>query len=446
MAIEVLNPGLLTTVQDLGRTGFQRYGIPPAGAVDLYALRIGNLLLGNEEGEAALEVTLLGPTLRFEVDSWIAITGADLGARLNDMEVPLWETIPVASGDVLSFQSPKKGVRAYIAIAGGIGIPLVLGSRSTYLRANLGGLEGRALTRGDRLNINSVPTRHRRLPSEFIPRYESGPIRVILGPNEERFTSEGIKTFLSSEYQVLPESDRMGLRLQGPKIEHTRGADIISEPVSTGAVQVPGNGQPIVLLADRQTTGGYAKIATVISVDLPRLGQAKPGDMVSFEECSLEQAHRLLREEERKFFEIKEAIKKGKFDRRDRMRVRTPTRTYSVEITRQKAKEFSVSVNGTIYNITVERKPQPPLIPGGGRPYTLTAPMPGEIAEVFVLPGDEVKEGDRLLVLEAMKMENDLLSPVNGVVSEVRVEKGMQVEAGQVLVVIASAEAGNQRT
>lgn len=437
MAIEVLEPGLLTTVQDLGRHGFGRYGIPPAGAVDAYALRIGNLLLGNEEGEAGLEVTLVGPTLRFEEACWIAITGADLGARLNGEEIPLWETIPVANGDVLSFHSPKKGIRAYITVAGGIDVPVVLGSKSTYLRAGLGGLGGRALVQGDRLNIKPARACHRRLPPEYVPSYKLDHIRVVLGPQQERFTPDGVRTFFSSEYRVLPESDRMGLRLQGPKIEHTRGADIISEPVCTGAVQVPGNGQPIVLLADRQTTGGYAKIATVISVDLPNLGQAKPGDTISFEQVSLQEAHNLLRESERMLLELKRAIKTGKLDCRSRLRVRTPVHTYNVEVTQKAAREFSVVVQGTSYKVMVmEIEPSPAPVPGEKRIETVAAPMPGEIVGIFVSPGDKVRKGEKLLVLEAMKMENALLSPLDGVVLEVKVNIGEQVESGQTLVVM----------
>jgi biotin-dependent carboxylase-like uncharacterized protein len=396
--------------------------------------------LGNEEGEAGLEVTLLGPTLKFSEDCWIAITGADLGARLNEEEAPLWETIPVESGDVLSFQSPRKGMRAYIAVAGEIEVPPVLGSKATYLRANLGGLEGRALAQGDRLNIKPASVRHRRLPREYMPDYGLEPIRVTL-VSAERFTPDGVKTFLSSEYRVHPESDRMGLRLQGPKIEHTRGADIISEPVCTGAVQVPGNGQPIVLLADRQTTGGYTKMATVISADLHKLGQAKPGETVSFEEISLEQAHLLWRETERKFLELKRAIEGGRLDSCGQLRVRTPARVYSVEITREAAREFSVVVEGEMYKVAVlGRKAPPSPISGGGRVHTVVAPMPGEIADVFVSPGDEVKEGQKLLILEAMKMENEILSPVRGAVAEVKVGKGAQVEDGQALLIITVEE------
>jgi len=439
MAIKVLNPGMLTTVQDLGRYGYQRYGIPPAGAMDPYALRIGNLLLGNDENEAGLEVTILGPTLQFEEDCWIAITGADLGARLNRVEVPLWETIPITSGDVLSFSSPRKGMRAYITVAGGIDVPAVLGSKSTYLRARLGGLEGQALKKGDRLIIKATRACKRRLPQKYVPSYELGSVRVILGPECERFSFEGIKTFLSSKYKVLPESDRMGLRLQGPKIEHVGSADIISEPVCTGTIQVPGNGQPIVLLADRQTIGGYTKIATVISADIHRIAQAKPGDMLSFKECSLEEAHQLLRDRESQLAELKEAIKKGELDYIKKIHLQTSNRTYDVEVKRDSAKEFTVKIGEAAYEIAVlEKKTIPSGTPSKEKweEHTLNSPMPGKIIDICVSVGEEVKRGEKLIVLEAMKMENELLSPVDGIVSEIKVKAGAQVEDGQVLMVI----------
>ncbi len=354
VSIEVLDPGLLTTVQDLGRAGYERYGVPPAGAADPYALRLGNLLLGNEEGEAGLEVTLLGPTLRFEEDCWIAITGADLGARWNGVEAPLWEALPMRAGDRLSFGTPRSGVRAYVTVAGGVAVTPVLSSRSTYLRAKLGGLDGRALKTGDRLRIRAMPARHRRLPAKFVPMYDSSPFHVVLGPQEERFTQEGIHTFLSSAYEVRPDSDRMGVRLEGPRIRHAGAADIISEPVCTGAIQVPAGGEPIVLLVDRQTTGGYAKIGTVISADLPRLGQVMPGDQLTFAACTLAEAHRRLREREAGVSELRKSIAAGGLDCRRTLQVSTPTRTYAVEIDRQAAGRVSVRVDGTAYDVAVE--------------------------------------------------------------------------------------------
>lgn len=354
MNAEVLDPGLLTTVQDLGRTGFERHGVPPAGAADPLALRIGNLLLGNDEGAAALEVTLLGPRLRFEGDGWIAVTGADLGTRLNDADAPLWESIPVDDGDVLSFGEPKRGVRTYVVAAGGFDVPVVLGSRSTHLRAKLGGLDGRALRAGDHLATMGGRARHRRLPAGLVPTYDSAPLRVVLGPQEDRFTVEGIRTFVSCPYEVRSDSDRMGVRLQGPRIDHVGEADIISEPVCTGAIQVPANGQPIVLLVDRQTTGGYAKIGTVISADLPRLGQARPGDRVTFAACTLEEAHGLLREREAQISELRKAIEAGGLDCRRTLQVSTSTHTYTVEIVTEAAKRVSVRVDDTTYDVAVE--------------------------------------------------------------------------------------------
>ena len=298
MAIEVLNPGLLTTVQDTGRFGYQRYGIPPAGAADSYALRVGNILLGNKEDEAGLEITILGPTLRFEEESWIALTGTDLGPYLNEQPLPLWETVHVNGGDVLSFRKPEKGMRIYLTIAGGIKVPLTLNSKATYLQGKLGGFYGRPLHGGDRIETVPARAQKRRLPKRFIFPYGLHPLRVLVSSTGEYFPPAAVKTFLSSEYKILPHSNRMGLRLRGSSIEHLNSADIISEPVCTGAIQVPGDSQPILLLSDRQTTGGYTRIATVISVDLPRAAQARPGDAISFVACTLEEAQQAYCEQE----------------------------------------------------------------------------------------------------------------------------------------------------
>ncbi|MEW6045430.1 MAG: 5-oxoprolinase/urea amidolyase family protein [Bacillota bacterium] len=437
MVVEVLQPGLLTTVQDRGRRGYQKYGVPPAGAVDEYALRVANCLLGNPDHEAALEATLLGPTLRFEQAGWIAITGADLGARLNDAEVPLWETIPVAEGDILSFDRARWGMRAYVAFAGGIDLPVVLGSRATYARARLGGLDGRPLQKGDRLPVRGGACSRRRLPQEWVPRYGLEPIRVVLGPHQDRFTEEGLRAFLSGEYRVLPDSDRMGLRLEGPRVEHVRGADIISGPVCTGAVQVPGNGQPIVLLADRQTTGGYTQIATVITADLYRLGQARPGDAIRFEACSLQQAQRALREPEEHLARIKQLVDRGELDVVERLRLRTHRAAYDVQVRLASARELTVGISGTQFRVQLVGTPgQAAEGQGEGRLHALRAPMPGQVVNVLVGAGDRVERGDRLAVLETLKMEIELASPASGVVSEVRVAKGAQVQDGQVMILI----------
>ncbi len=301
--IRVLEGGISTTVQDLGRYGYQRYGVPVSGAMDPFALRVANLLVGNPEGDAGLEFTLAGARLEFLADTVAAITGADLDPRLDGRPLPMWRAVAAPAGGVLSFDEARDGVRAYLAVAGGIAVPVVLGSRSTYTRARLGGVEGRRLEGGDRLPWSSQEPADRvecRVFShEGITGYgHSHPLRVVLGPQQHAFTREGIETFLSSTYTVTPMSDRIGCRLDGPTVGHVGAADIISDGVPWGAVQVTGDGKPIVLLADRGTTGGYTKIATVISADLPALAQATPGDMVSFHSVDVEEAHRALKEQE----------------------------------------------------------------------------------------------------------------------------------------------------
>jgi biotin-dependent carboxylase-like uncharacterized protein len=300
---EVIQPGPLTTIQDLGRYGCQQYGVPPSGALDNYAFRIGNLLVGNEESAASLEITLFGCQIRVLQDTTVAVTGADLGATLNGNPISMWESIPVRRGDIISFPLPKSGCRAYLALTGGINVHLVMSSAATYTRAGIGGLEGRALRKGDILQTGKpVPAPKRaRVPSEYIPLYQQQiELRVILGPQDNCFTEDGIRTFLQSEYTVSTQADRMGFRLEGPKIQHRETADIISDGIPLGAVQVPGDGLPIILLADRQTTGGYTKIATAISVDISKLAQAKPDDKVRFRQVSEDEALIALQEYEQK--------------------------------------------------------------------------------------------------------------------------------------------------
>jgi antagonist of KipI len=308
---EVIQPGPLTTVQDLGRFGYQQYGVPTSGALDNYAFRIGNLLVGNEEGAASLEITLFGCQLRTLQDTKVAITGADLAATLNGELAPAWESLLIKRGDVLSFPRLDSGCRAYLAIAGGVDVPEVMKSASTYIKAGIGGLRGRPLRRGDILKANesAASAAVTRLPSEYIPAYESQiTLRVILGPQDDCFTEEGICTLLNSEYIVSTQADRMGYRLDGPRIEHRGDADIISDGIPLGAVQVPGDGLPIILLADRQTTGGYAKIATAISIDMPKVAQAKPGDKIKFTPVTEEQAIALLKKYEQQMETIKSIL------------------------------------------------------------------------------------------------------------------------------------------
>jgi biotin-dependent carboxylase-like uncharacterized protein len=217
---------------------------------------------------------------------------------VNGAEVPRWATIALKAGDVVKLGPARAGVRSYLAFSGGLDVPLVLGSRSTYVRGRLGGLDGRALRKGDTLHVLPFgAVRPRRVERRALPEYGSeSAIRVVLGPQADRFTDAGIRTLLGSAYEVLPQSDRMGARLAGPRIEHARGHDIISDGIALGSIQVPGDGQPIILLVDRQSTGGYTKVATVCSCDVGRIGQARPGQSLRFQAVAVAEAHRLLRE------------------------------------------------------------------------------------------------------------------------------------------------------
>ncbi len=287
-------------MQDRGRIGYQRYGVPVSGALDTFALRAANLLAGNDDGDAGLEMTVLGPRVRFGADTWFAIAGADLAPTLDGQPVPSWQRVRAVGGSVLSFQGSRDGMRAYLAVAGGIDVPRLMGSRSTYLKGEFGGLGGRPLRAGDELHTLGGPREGEldevELPGSFVvPEYgHDHRIRVVLGPQSDAFTEAGVETLLGSEYKISVQSDRMGYRLDGPAIEHVSGPDIVSDGTALGAIQVPGNGQPIILLADRGTTGGYAKVATVLSVDIGRIAQAMPGDAIRFEAVSVEEAHAIL--------------------------------------------------------------------------------------------------------------------------------------------------------
>jgi antagonist of KipI len=297
--IGVLDPGPQSTVQDLGRAGHLREGIPPSGPVDVRAFVMANRLVGNPDEAAGLECTVMGPRFTVERVCAIAVTGADAPVTVNDTTAPQWATLVLKPGDTVRVGAAVNGVRVYVAFSGGIDVPRVLGSRATYLRGRLGGLEGRALRRGDTLRLapHTGPRRPRRLAAGEIPALESEPvIRVVLGPQADRFTKDGLHTLVSSSYLMLPQSDRMGARLSGPRIAHTKGHDIISDGIALGSIQVPGDGQPIVLLVDRQSTGGYTKVATVGSFDSGRIGQVKPGQRVRFRAVEVAEAHRLRSE------------------------------------------------------------------------------------------------------------------------------------------------------
>jgi antagonist of KipI len=337
---EILRTGVLATVQDLGRWDYQRFGMPVSGAMDGFALRAANLLVGNTPGEAAVEIAMGGLTMRAMRETVVAICGADLRARLDGRAAPMWKSFAIRQGQELSWDRPAKGAWAYLAVAGGIDVPSVMGSKSTYLRAKVGGLEGRALAKGDVLvarnqvappslsapvwalggvfrNTPDTPKQtwgchkegcHKEECQRFvgrglspteIPEYSSSvTARVILGPQQDAFEDEAVRTLCSSEYEVTAQSDRMGYRLKGPPLRHKNSADILSDALTFGSIQVPADGQPILLTADHQTTGGYAKIATVISADLSAVVQLGPGGKLRFEPIDVRQAQDLARQQE----------------------------------------------------------------------------------------------------------------------------------------------------
>lgn len=294
--IKVINPGLLTTVQDSGRKGYQKQGIPVSGVMDTDAYEAANALVRNSENAAVLEMTVWGGSFSFTGDAICALTGADMQPVLDGKAVPMYQAFQVHDGSRLDLHPVSNGCRTYLAVSGGIDVPVVMGSRSTYRKCLIGGFEGRELRAGDILSVGeteadnctvsdpkySIPT-DAKTASGVLRRYEKEiTVRVVMGPQDDYFTEKGIKTFFSGSYTVSDQSDRMGCRLEGPVIESVNGTDIISDGTVFGSIQVTGAGLPIVLMADRQTTGGYAKIATVCTEDLPLLAQAMPGTIVHF--------------------------------------------------------------------------------------------------------------------------------------------------------------------
>ena len=294
MSVLVKTPGPLTTVQDEGRFFYQSSGIRPSGVMDGAAYEAANALVGNAKGEAVLEMTFLGATLEFQSAAWFALTGADMQAKLDGVPVERYRAVRAEAGQTLAVGMAAVGCRGYLAVRGGFDVPLVMGSRSTDVSAKLGGFEGRALKAGDVLPTLAADDW---TPTDLCyepPVYESEiTVRVVPGPQEEYFTAAGVDTFFSAAYEISPNSDRMGLRLDGPEIESISGTDIVSDGIVFGSIQVTSGGKPIILMADHQTAGGYAKIGTVLSFDLPKLAQARPGDKVRFEKISAEDAQKL---------------------------------------------------------------------------------------------------------------------------------------------------------
>lgn len=312
---KVLAAGLYTTVQDEGRYGYQKYGVPPTGALDQFAYRIANILVGNPEKAAVLETTVIGPKLEVLGVTDVAITGADIAITVNDQPVENWSVFRVKPGDVLNLGRARSGCRGYLAVTGGIDVPLVMGSRSSYIGARIGGHQGRILAKGDVLKRGPGGKslgRFCHLQKELVPLYSSDIVlRAVPGPQDDYF-DQGLDAFFESGFTVSPSSNRMGYRLQGPQILHKKGVpeSIISEPSLPGGVQIPPDRQPIVLLVE-QTVGGYEKIATVISADIFRIAQAKPGDKIRFRRVTLEEAYQAFREQRKILEQIRNIPSEG---------------------------------------------------------------------------------------------------------------------------------------
>jgi antagonist of KipI len=329
VSISVLNPGLLTTVQDFGRHGYQKYGVIVSGAMDTYSMRLANIAVGNNENEGVLEITMIGPSLNLEKGTLISITGGNISPTIKEKKIPMGRPVYLNEDCVLNFGPCIAGCRSYLAIAGGFDIPEVMESKSTYLRAQFGGFNGRTLKKGDVLNIGVKSSTANKIikkleeinpKGEFVaPSWYMGDsivessdatiIRVFPDRQFNNISDESINKFFNSKFNIDNKSDRMGYRLCGEKIELKEKLEMISEEVSVGTIQIPPDGNPIILLADRQTTGGYPKIAHVASVDIQKIVQLKPNNKITFKQITLKEAEKLYFQREKYIAELKKLIK-----------------------------------------------------------------------------------------------------------------------------------------
>lgn len=331
MGFKLENPGILTTVQDSGRYGYEKFGISPSGPMDFVSFTLANILAGNSFSESCLELTISGATLRFDSECVIAITGADMNAKINGRPCEMYRALKVNAGDVLAPGFAKAGCRTYIAFHGGLDVPVIMGSRSSALQNHI----GKKLQKGDYLQVRKDNSPVMNLNSRFMLPPEKAKsekiIRVILGPQEDRFTEKGINDFLTQPYKVSSEFNRMGYRLEGAKIEHKTDCNIISDGMTTGAIQIPGSGQPIIMMSERQTIGGYTKIASVITADLPVIGQSREGDVFRFKAVSIKEAYESLREIYKGFNALQERLNNSNLQ------------------------NYRVKVDGKIYHVSIER-------------------------------------------------------------------------------------------
>lgn len=311
MAMHVISPGPRTTIQDKGRLGYQNSGFAPSGFMDRVASRMANVLVDNHDSDAVVEFCLIGPVLYFDETVNIAVCGGDFQINAGGRIYPANKAVRVPAGVKVSIITGKVGIYGSLAVGGGLDIPMVMGSRSTNLRCGIGGFKGRALMAGDVIPLRNPKNGRRDLSWRWMPPRrlvspedpDTTVVRVIPGPQEDMFTEEGLKTFYESKYTITSHSDRMGYRLTGPKVEAVNGYDILSDGIVNGSVQISGTGEPIVMMADRQTTGGYAKIASLINVDIPLFAQLRPGQKVRFERCTVQEAQRLMRIADKKWKE-----------------------------------------------------------------------------------------------------------------------------------------------
>ncbi|MCW5850998.1 MAG: 5-oxoprolinase/urea amidolyase family protein [Anaerolineae bacterium] len=453
----VVEPGFQTTVQDVGRPGLGDQGISPAGAMDPLALRLGNLVVGNPSDAAALEMTLIGPTLRFDAEAVIALAGAPFEATLNParlpghaVKLPWWQAVRVQAGDTVALGPATVGSRAYLCVAGGLDTPLLHGSRATHLLAGLGGIEGRALRVGDRVKLGQ-PSQSldrlagRRLKRSVWPVYSNGvTVRVVLGPQAGRFTEAALENFLGQPYTVQVDSNRMGVRLSGPLLTHTQGADLLSEGIALGAVQVPASGQPIILMVERQTTGGYTKIATVISADSGLIGQARPGSLVRFQAVTVDEALAARRAQEALVDEthIEQRMEQA----------------WGVAEVLAVMRQFADSGLGELrlatggVKLVLRRDPALPTLPTSSSPteqqaeppssgFDITAPLlgifyiaPAPDAPPLVQAGARVEAGQVVALIDVMKTLHEVRAEQGGEVEAVLVDNGTLVEYGQPLI------------
>ena len=304
MAMHIIFPGPRTTIQDKGRLGYQNSGFAPSGFMDRVASHMANVLVGNPESEAVVEFCLVGPIVRFDEEVNLAVCGGDFGIDVNGKAYPANKAVHVPAGATVRITTGRVGVYGSLAVSGGLDIPVVMGSRSTNLRCGIGGYKGRILMAGDVIGLRDPDSGKRDLSWRWVPeRRLVAPedpgitkVRVIRGPQADMFTEEGLRTFYESSYIISSHSDRMGFRLNGPPVESVSGCDILTDGIVNGSVQICGTGEPIVMMADRQTTGGYAKIASLINVDIPLFAQLRPGQKVQFEPCTIQVAQQLMRE------------------------------------------------------------------------------------------------------------------------------------------------------